>query len=110
MDAMNRLVLVQCAAPNEDLAEAISLALLDQALAACVHVRQVRSRYVWKGLGQSKIEHVLDIKTASRHFEAVASLIRSMHPYALPGIWVLPIETATPEYEAWVRACTEPAS
>jgi periplasmic divalent cation tolerance protein len=98
------LILVQCPVPTEAVADAISTALLTRRLAASVHVRPVSSRYRWAGAVQTAREYVLDIKTTRSTFDAVANLIRELHPYELPGIWALPVEASTPEYGSWIAA------
>ncbi|WP_374258783.1 divalent-cation tolerance protein CutA [Aquabacterium sp.] len=103
------LVLIQCPVPSEDEADAIADALLSKHLAASIHVRSVHSRYRWDGTVVSKIEYVLDIKTLGGLFEQVVEIVRRMHPYKVPGIWALPVESVTTDYCEWMHdACTQP--
>lgn len=103
---MFKPILVQCPAPSEEAAEALSVELLERRLAASVHIRSVQSRYRWSGVVETAQEWVLDIKTANHLFDEVAGCLRSLPPYELPGIWAVEVCCVTPEYAEWLRTNT----
>lgn len=96
-----RLVLSTC--PDAESAERIAAALVNAGLAACVNiVPAIRSIYTWQGKLQKEEEYLLVIKThLGRYAELQAAIIRE-HPYELPEIVCLAIETGLPDYLAWI--------
>jgi len=78
--------------------------LLEERLIACCNlVPAVTSMYWWQGEITTDGESLLVIKTAAERVEAVMDRIRELHPYEVPEIVVLPVETAFEGYAAWVR-------
>lgn len=93
-----------------DLATARRLAdmLVDGRLAACVNiVPGIQSVYSWRGALQHDEECLLYIKTRIDRYQALADTLRAHHPYELPEIIAVPIETGLPGYLAWVDQQTE---
>jgi uncharacterized protein involved in tolerance to divalent cations len=91
---------------SEAEAEAIAEALLNEALAACVQILPIRSRYVWNGAIQRQAEQLLLIKTRTALFETVHARIRTLHSYDTPEIVALPIESGDADYLAWIDQTT----
>lgn len=88
-----------------DLAAADKLAqlLVEQRLAACVNVlAPCSSVYRWKGSIETAIEIPVLIKTASALYDRVEAVIRANHPYELPEILSVPVETGLAEYLRWI--------
>ena len=84
-------------------AEALASAVVEKSLAACVNiVPSIRSIYVWKGERVTGDECLLLIKTLEACYSELEKAIRSLHPYELPEIIAVPIETGLPEYLAWI--------
>ena len=91
---------------SEREAETIAEALLNEALAACVQILPIRSRYVWNGAIQRQAEQLLLIKTRAALFETVHARIRTLHSYDTPEIVALPIEAGDADYLAWIDKAT----
>jgi periplasmic divalent cation tolerance protein len=85
-------------------AESLAKALVEQRLAACVQLDEVRSIYRWQGAIESALEVRLTIKTLRRLYPAVEALIRELHPYELPQIVCLPVVAGYEPYLAWLRS------
>jgi periplasmic divalent cation tolerance protein len=100
-DAM--LVMVSCADQEE--ARRIARALVEQRLAACVHVQPHDSIYWWEGAIETAEEVSLLIKTVPDLFEPVCASIRAMHSYTLPAILAVPA-VAEPATMAWLASET----
>jgi len=78
--------------------------LLEERLIACCNlVPGVTSMYWWQGKITTDTETLLVIKTVAERIETVMSRIRELHPYEVPEIVALPVETAFEGYVAWVR-------
>ncbi len=96
--------LVLCTCPDAAVAASISQHLVQQGLAACVNqLPGVTSTFAWQGDVQSETEVLLLIKSTADRFSALESAIRQLHPYELPEIIAVPIQTGLPEYLNWVK-------
>jgi periplasmic divalent cation tolerance protein len=99
------LVLTNC--PDEEVANAIALAVVEAGLAACVNILpRVQSIYRWQGAVESASEIPLLIKTAAASYAALEAAIREQHPYDVPEIIALPITQGLPAYLNWVATET----
>ena len=99
------LVLTNC--PDEESANAIALALVEERLAACVNILpRVQSVYRFQGAVESATEIPLIIKSTSAAYPALEARIREFHPYALPEIIALPVDGGLPAYLNWVAGET----
>ena len=96
-----RIVLVNC--PDEAVASAIALAVLEAGVAACVNILpRVQSVYRWQGAVESASEIPLLIKSTAKNYPALEAAIRARHPYDIPEIIALPISQGLPAYLNWV--------
>lgn len=80
--------------------------LLAKNLAACINITTVRSLYRWEGTDCDEEEHLLTIKTRKSRADTVIRALKSMHPYEVPEIIVLPVIAGHQPYLDWVRAET----
>ena len=96
-----RLVITNC--PDEETANRIALALVEEKLAACVNILpRVQSIYRWQGAVESAVEVPLLIKTTAACYPALEAAIRERHPYDVPEIIALPVTAGLPAYLNWV--------
>ncbi|MGB8883109.1 MAG: divalent-cation tolerance protein CutA [Azonexus sp.] len=102
------LVLTNC--PDEESANAIALALVEERLAACVSILpRVQSVYRWQGAVESATEIPLFIKSTPTNYPALEAAIRDRHPYKVPEIIALAVERGLPAYLDWVTTeATQP--
>jgi len=99
------LVLTNC--PDEESANTIALALVEERLAACVNILpRVQSIYRWEGAVESATEIPLLIKATAANYSALETAIRDRHPYTVPEIIALPVERGLPAYLDWVATET----
>ncbi len=97
----HRLVLVTV--PTTADGERIGRTLVEERLAACVNVVPgLRSIYRWQGAVETADEALLLVKTTAAAFEALATRVRSLHPYTLPEVIALPLAAGLAAYLAWV--------
>jgi len=98
-------LVVLCTCPTAGAADAVTTALLERRLAACVNrVSDVKSLYRWAGKIEHDDEVLLIIKTATRHFERLEAAIRAVHPHDMPEIIGLPIRFGSQDYLDWIEA------
>ena len=100
------LQLVLCTVPDRDSAEQIAEALVSEHLAACVNiVPGIASVYRWKGAVEKDEELLLLIKTGQSVYKPLERRIRALHPYELPEIIAVPIQTGQTDYTKWIKSC-----
>ncbi len=81
--------------------------MLEEKLAACVNqVPGIRSLYHWQGRIEHDDEMLMLIKTTTDAYERAEALIREHHPYELPEVIAVPIETGSKAYLQWITDST----
>lgn len=104
---MSEFVFVYSTFPDRQSASDVAEALVTAKLAACVNVSALMtSVYEWDGKLQSEPEIAVLIKTRRALVDQVIAAVRLRHPYSVPCFLVLPIESGSSDYLAWVRAQT----
>ena len=102
---MTDLVLVLTTMPDDDRAGDLARTLVDERLAACVHVHAaMRSTYRWRGQVACDPERQVVIKTTRARLPALEARLQALHPYDLPEFVVLPADAGSAAYLAWVSA------
>ena len=102
-------IAILCTAPDAASAERIAGALLEQRLAACVNlVPGLTSYFRWEGKVQREAEVLMIIKTRRARFDAVAACVKASHPYTVPELIALAVDSSTPDYLAWLTENTNP--
>jgi periplasmic divalent cation tolerance protein len=97
-----RVVALSTAGTAED-AERIARALVERGLAACVNVVPgVVSVYRWKGEVCRTEELLLIVKTRTERLGALREALVALHPYELPELVALPVESGHAPYLAWL--------
>ena len=88
-------------------AQQLATTLVSGKLAACVNIiPRVWSVYHWQGTVEKAVENLLIIKTSEGRLDELMDRLRELHPYDLPEIIALPVETGLPEYLRWVVETT----
>lgn len=97
--------------PDAASAQALAALLVEQRLAACVNIlAPCRSVYRWQGKVEQTEEVPLLIKTTAGAYAALEAAIKAHHPYELPEIVAVPIESGLQEYLAWLAAEVKPCT
>jgi len=97
--------------PDRGAAERLADALIEQRLAACVNIlAPCRSVDRWNGAVQHDEEYPVLIKTNADRYPALEAAIRAAHPYELPEIVAVKVESGLPAYLAWIAADTAAAT
>ena len=97
-----RPVLIQITAPDQTVARTIATALVEQRLAAAVHISEINSVYRWQGAVHRGPEVALTAKTVAARFSEIEVLLDELHPYELPPLLQIPIGRVTPAYADWI--------
>lgn len=99
---LTKFVVVLCTAPAGG-AEKIAKPLVEERLAACVNVSQVKSYFTWDGKLSQDNEELMLIKTERRMIGPLKKRIKELHSYQLPEIIVLPIVEGDAAYMQWIE-------
>ncbi len=94
-------------AGDEQEANKIARALVDEKLAACVNYFPVRSVFRWDGKVEETPEVSLIAKTRAELFPQLMARVKEMHSYTVPCIVEWAIENGNPEYLNWIKDSTE---
>lgn len=88
---------------NEQHAEQIAKTLVGERLAACVSIiPRLVSIYRWQGAVEQEHETLMMIKTTSDKVAGAMAKIKEMHPYEVPEIVSLPVDTGFQPYLDWI--------
>lgn len=105
---MESAIVVMTNLPDAESAQRLAEMLVTKRFAACVNIMSpCRSIYRWKGTIESATEVPLLIKTRVSLYANVEQTIRSQHPYDVPEIIALPIDSGSDAYLSWVIQETE---
>lgn len=102
----SRYCVVITTAPDRQEAEKLAEGVLENRLAACVQMSDIRSFFLWEGALQREEEVVLTIKTTEERYAALESYIGEYHPYDVPEIIKVPVTGGLPGYLSWLDATT----
>lgn len=97
------LMVIETTFPTKEDADAFSTQLLQEKLAACVHVYAIESQYYWENALQKDTEWVCKIKTIPACLDAVKDYISTHHIYGTPQLIDYPV-TASEEYYNWAQS------
>ena len=105
MEAGADVVVVLVACPDAETAGTIADRLIEERLAACVHVTaEGSSIYRWEGSVEKARELLLVVKARADRLDALASRIVELHPYDIPEVLALPVARGLAPYLDWVRS------
>src|SRR5690625_7846400 len=103
----DRGVLVKTNAPSEWLGKRIAHQGVESGLAACVNLGgPTLTMYMWKATLESAQEVPITFKTTGARALALMEHIKSIHPYEVPEILVLPVIAGLDDYIEWIKDCT----
>lgn len=98
---------VLCTVPNTETGQNIARVVIHEGLAACVNLLPgITSVYRWQGQLQENSEVLLLIKTRQERYAALEARIKELHPYEVPEVVALKIETGLGSYLDWIAEST----
>lgn len=105
---MEKILLVITNLPDQESAQRLAAAVIDSRTAACVNIlAPCHSVYHWQGKTETAQEVPLLIKTTNTAYSRLETLIQAHHPYELPEIIAVSVNTGLPDYLRWVAAETD---
>lgn len=95
---------VYCTVPDSETGKSIAEIIVKERLCACVtRIPGVVSHYIYENEYCVDNEHLLIIKTTAEVFPALRARLEALHPYDVPEIIAMRIETGNDAYLAWLR-------
>jgi len=92
---------------NEDEAVTLIRTLLERRLIACgTMVPGARSLYRWQGKIADEREILLVLKTRSARVDALQAAFGELHPYKVPELLALSVDTGLEKYLEWINTET----
>lgn len=99
-----RLVMITVGSSEEG--ARIGRMLVEARLAACATLLPgARSIYRWKDKIESSDECMVLLKTAVSCLPALEARLHELHSYETPEFLVIPVESGSDAYLAWIEAC-----
>lgn len=103
-----KVLLVLTNLPDHDSAQRVANALIENRSAACVNIlAKCSSVYRWQGTIETASEVPLLIKTTRAAYPRLEATIRAHHPYELPEIIAVSVDSGFPGYLQWVAQETQ---
>jgi periplasmic divalent cation tolerance protein len=100
-------IVVLTTVASEDEAVRLVRALLDRRIIACgTLLPGARSLYRWQGKTADEREVVIMLKTRSGCVDALKTAFGELHPYKVPELLALPVESGTEKYLDWIAGET----
>ena len=98
--------LVITTVPDREVAEKLAESILNNKLAACIQMADIRSYFLWEGSLLKEEEVALYIKTTEARYSDLEGYIEKNHPNDVPEIIKLPITDGLPSYLDWLDSIT----
>lgn len=105
---MSDILLVITNMPDEQSAAKLARQIIEARAAACVNqMPPCASTYRWQGNIETATEVPLLIKTTKAAYPRLEELISEEHPYELPEIIAVSVDTGLRAYLGWVNSETQ---
>jgi periplasmic divalent cation tolerance protein len=89
--------------PDADTASRVAETLVEEKFAACANlIPAVHSIYRWKEKIETAGEVIVFFKTIQDRQAAFEEKLRSLHPYEVPELIFVEIDSGSPDYLRWV--------
>ncbi|NVJ60630.1 MAG: divalent-cation tolerance protein CutA [Gammaproteobacteria bacterium] len=109
MKQIDTAVVILTTAPNPDSAKQLAEQLLERQLVACVNIIDgITSMYRWKDAIEQETESQLIMKTTKEQLTEIESLLSEIHPYDVPELISLPIQSTGNDYGHWLLNSVKP--
>lgn len=92
--------------PNQKSIKKIANELVKSNLVACVNTTKISSIYSWKGKIENTSEYLAIFKTQQKNLKKLKIKIKETHPYEVPEIMELEINSINKPYMKWLISTT----
>ncbi|MGD8708522.1 MAG: divalent-cation tolerance protein CutA [Nitrosopumilaceae archaeon] len=84
----------------------ISNELVKTKIVACVNITKISSIYAWKGKIENTSEYLALFKTTDKNKKILKEKIKSTHPYDVPEIVEIDVNSINKPYLSWLIEST----
>jgi periplasmic divalent cation tolerance protein len=99
----DRILLAISTFPDSETASRIAQTLVEEKFAACANiVPAIHSIYRWKEKIETAGEVIVFFKTIQDRQAALEEKLRSLHPYEVPELIFIKIDSGSSDYLHWV--------
>ena len=88
--------------PDKKSITKISNEIVKTKIAACVNITKISSIYAWKGKIENTSEYLAIFKTTSKNKKILKDKIKTTHPYDVPEIAEIDINSINKPYLDWL--------
>ena len=100
---VEQILIAFCTFPDPNTARKVVNEIIDLRLAACGNILPpIHSIYRWKGKLESSEETLVIFKLAAERYDNFETKLRALHPYEVPEIISVKVDSGLPEYLRWV--------
>jgi periplasmic divalent cation tolerance protein len=92
--------------PNKKSVLKTANVVVQKQLAACVNFTKINSVYIWKGKMEKTVEFLAFFKTTTKASSSLKIEIRKLHPYQVPEIAEIKINSINKSYFDWLVQST----
>ena len=103
--AMGAMIIISTF-PNKKSVLKTANVVVQKQLAACVNFTKINSVYTWKGKMEKTEEFLAFFKTTSTSSSPLKSEIKKLHPYKVPEIAEIKINSINKSYFDWIIQST----
>ena len=102
-----RPVIIISTFPSKQSVTSIANQLVKKKLVACVNITKISSVYAWKGKIENQNEYLALFKTTKKNQLALKKELEKLHPYDVPEIAEINIESINQPYMKWLVDSTD---
>jgi len=88
--------------PDKKSISKVAKELVKNKIVACVNITKISSVYSWQGKIENASEYLAFFKTTSKNKKMLKEKIKSTHPYDVPEIAELPVNSMNKLYLNWL--------
>jgi periplasmic divalent cation tolerance protein len=94
--------------PSKKVATKVATKLIERKLCACANFMVVNSVYTWRGKIHNECEYLCLFKTTTPNLCDLKREIISLHPYEVPEVVELKMQSVSSDYLDWMTSVTLP--
>jgi len=95
-------VIIVSTFPDKTSITKIANQLVKKKLAACVNIMKISSVYSWKGKIENQPEYLALFKTTKKNQLVLKKELRKLHPYDIPEIAEINVDSINQSYLKWL--------
>ena len=95
-------VIIVSTFPSKQSITGIANKLVKKKLAACVNMTKISSVYTWKGKVENQNEYLAFFKTTKKNQSTLKKELKKLHPYDVPEIAEINVESINQPYMKWL--------